>query len=259
MSWPEVNCPKDVVDVVTSISCCQFCQFVSLSRPPKLLSGNQDLRLRGDKMRRRQTWLAVCMILGVGTALGQNIELTGSIGRQWNGGLDLSTTLFHRIDVKNGLAFGLGAGYLLGNRYAVEFMWAYDKADAVAQPAGGGADRKLFMLDTNQYFGNVLFHFAGRGKWVRPFLLIGAGATNLHPGRVGVDGTTRLAGDLGVGVKYNFSRRLGLRLQAKWSPAYIATTRAGYWCDPFWGGCWAVGNDHFLNEFDTTAGVTLRF
>ena len=210
-------------------------------------------------MGRRQTWLAVCVILGVATALGQNIELTGSIGRQWNGGLDLSTTSFHRIEVKNGLAYGLSVGYLLGDRNGVEFMWSYNKADAVGQPVGGGAERKLFTLDSNQYIGNFLFHFAGREKPVRPFLLIGAGATTLHPARAGVDSTTRMVGDLGGGVKYNLSRRLGLRLQAKWSPAYIATTKAGYWCDPFWGGCWAVGNDHFLNEFDATAGLTLRF
>jgi hypothetical protein len=210
-------------------------------------------------MRQRQLWPAICVILAVATALGQNIELTGSIGRQWNGGLDLSTTLFHRLEVKNGFVYGLGAGYLLSDRNSVEFMWSYNKADALAQPNGGGADRNLFTLDTNQYIGNFLFHFASRDKPVRPFLLIGAGATNLHAARPGVESSTRAVGDLGGGVKYNFSRRLGLRLQAKWSPAYIGTTKAGYWCDPFWGGCWVVGNDHFLNEFDATAGVTLRF
>jgi hypothetical protein len=47
------------------------------------------------------------------------------------------------------------------------------------------------------------------------------------------------------GAKYNFSQRLGARLQAKWSPTYIATTIQGFWCDPFWGGCWVVGNSHF--------------
>ena len=53
-------------------------------------------------MGRRQPWLAVCMILGAATALGQNVELTGFIGRQMNGGLDLSTAFFQRMDVQNG-------------------------------------------------------------------------------------------------------------------------------------------------------------
>jgi hypothetical protein len=138
-------------------------------------------------------------------------------------------------------------------------MWAYNKADAVAQPSGGGSGVKIFVLDTNQYIGNFVAHFTRREKSIRPFLLMGLGATNLHPSRVGLNGITRLVGDLGGGVKYNFSRRLGLRLQAKWSPTYVATTRAGYWCDPVLGGCWTGGDNHYLNEFDATVGLILRF
>jgi hypothetical protein len=52
---------------------------------------------------------------------------------------------------------------------------------------------------------------------------------------------------------------LGLRGQIKYSPTYITTTNGGYWCDPIWGGCWQVGNNHYLNEFDVTGGLTVRF
>ncbi len=210
-------------------------------------------------MRSRQRWLAICLIVGSATAMGQNVELTGFIGRQWNGGVDVSTVLFRRLEVQSGTNYGLSAGFLRGDHFGFEFMWAYNKADTLAQPAAGGSDVKVFTLDTNQYIGNFQYHFAGREKPLRPFLLIGAGATNLHPARAGVDSTTRMVGDLGAGVKYNFSRHFGLRLQAKWSPAYITTTKAGYWCDPFWGGCWTVGDNHFLNEIDGTAGLTFRF
>jgi len=211
------------------------------------------------KMGNRQSWLAVFIVLGAAAAMAQNLELTGFIGGQLNGGLDLSTAFFRRIDVQNGRTYGLAADYLRGDHYGVEFMWSYNKADTLAQPAGGGSGVKVFTLDSNQYIGNFLAHFTRREKSVRPFVLIGVGVTNLHVAQPGVDSTTRLVGDLGGGVKYNFSRRLGLRLQAKWSPAYLATTRAGYWCDPVWGGCWVLGDNHYLNEFDATAGVTIRF
>jgi hypothetical protein len=47
------------------------------------------------------------------TAWGQKgIELTPFVGGQFNGGLDLSTTLYKNIDVKNGLNYGFSAGYL---------------------------------------------------------------------------------------------------------------------------------------------------
>lgn len=129
---------------------------------------------------------------------GAEFRAHGFFGRQANGGLDLSTAFFRRIDVQNGNAYGLAAGYLRGDYYGLEFMWAYNKADTLAQPAGGGSGIKIFTLDTNQYIGNFLFHFTGREKAIRPFMMLGMGATNLHPAREGVSSSTRLVGILAV-------------------------------------------------------------
>ena len=107
--------------------------------------------------------------------------------------------------------------------------------------------------------GNLLFHFADREAKLRPFAFVGLGASDLSPDRSGVSGATRFAFSLGGGAKYNLSKHFGLRGQAKWSPTYITSTDGGYWCDPFWGGCWVVGNDHYLHEFDVTGGITFRF
>jgi opacity protein-like surface antigen len=209
----------------------------------------------------RKATLGAIIFVGLAAlnSWGQKVELTAFIGGQTNGGMNLSTSLFQRIDVKNGRTSGLSAGYLLGDHYGLEFMWSYNKANTVAQPRGSGSDITIFTLDTNQYLGNFVFHFGPKEKSFRPFLMAGFGGTNLSPAREGVSSSTRFAWDVGGGVKYNFSRHFGLRLQAKWSPVYLTTTKAGYWCDPYWGGCWAVGDNHYLNEFDATAGITLRF
>ena len=210
-------------------------------------------------MRTKLLWAMVWLHIAALPALTQNVELTGYIGGQTNGGLDLSTTAFQRIDVQNGISYGLSAGYLLGEHGSIEFLWNYNNADTVAEPRGGGSGKKLFTLDTNQYFANFLFHSSPREQKLRPFVLAGLGATNLHAASNSDSSITRFAFGLGAGVKYNFNRRFGMRLQAKWSPAYITTTSGGFWCDPFWGGCWVVGDNHFLNEFDAAAGLTLRF
>jgi opacity protein-like surface antigen len=193
------------------------------------------------------------------SAFSQNVELTGYVGGQLNGGLDLSTSLFRRIEVENSMNYGLSAGYLVGEHYGVEFQWNHSKADTLAQPAGGGSDIKVFALNQDQYMGNFLFHFTDREAKLRPFAFFGLGASHLSPDRSGVDSTTRFAFSLGGGAKYNISKHFALRGQAKWSPTYITTTDGGYWCDPFWGGCWVVGNDHYLHEFDITGGITFRF
>lgn len=201
----------------------------------------------------------VCVTLLQLTAFGQNIEITGHVGGQFNGGLDLSTSLFRRIEVGNSTNYGITAGYLLGERYGIEFQWNHTQADTVAQPVGGGSDIKVFSLNQNQYMGNFVFHFTDRDSKLRPFAFFGLGASDLSPDRSGVNGTTRFAFSLGGGAKYNISKHFGLRGQAKWSPTYITTTDGGYWCDPFWGGCWVVGEDHYLHEFDVSGGITFRF
>jgi hypothetical protein len=95
---------------------------------------------------------------------------------------------------------------------------------------------------------------------LRPFVLLGLGANNLAADRHGVEGRTKFAWALGAGAKYNIGKHFGLRGQIRWAPTYITTTtNGGYWCDPFWGGCWVSGDTHYLHEADFTGGFTLRF
>jgi hypothetical protein len=112
------------------------------------------------KLVRAFVWIPIA----VATASAQKVELSAFIGGQTNGGLDLSTAVFQRIDVQNGMNYGLGAGYLLGERTGIELLWNYNEADTVAEPRVGGSNKTVFTLDTNQYLGNFLFHFSPREK-----------------------------------------------------------------------------------------------
>jgi len=201
---------------------------------------------------------AVFFHFTVPRAEAQRFEVLGAIGGQFNGGLDFSTTLVQGLDVQNNVSRALGISFEPRTHAAVEFMWTYNNPDTVARLANGPST-KLFTLDMNQYFGNVLFHFATREQPLRPYALAGLGASDVSPARNGVVGSTRLAFALGGGVKYNFSRWFGLRFQAKWSPTYFANTNIGYWCNPTWGGCWEAGKNHYLQQIDTSVGLTFRF
>ena len=189
----------------------------------------------------------------------QNFEITAQVGGQINGGYDLSTSLFNRLEVANSVNYGITTGYLLGEHMGVEFQWNRNSADTHGQVVGGLPSVKLFSLNQDQYMGNFLFHLTPKEARLRPFLFFGLGANALDANVSRVKGSTRFAYALGGGAKYNVSRHLGLRGQLRWAPTYLTTTNGGYWCDPVWGGCWAVGNSHYLHEFDITGGVTLRF
>ena len=161
--------------------------------------------------------------------------------------------------------YGLTAGYLLGEHYGIEFQWNKTQADTVAQPAGGGQDRKVFNLNQNQYMGNFLFHFAERESKLRPFAFFGMGASDLSPDRSGVNGVTRFAFSLGGGAKYNFSKHLGFRGQAKWSPHTSLPRMADIGATPSGGGAgsWVMTtistSSMFLaDHFAVLKGIQLR-
>ncbi len=50
----------------------------------------------------------------------------------------------------------------------------------------------------------------------------------------------------------------GLRLEGRWTPTYITTTTAGWWCDPYWG-CYLVGDSKYSHQFELNAGISIRF
>src|SRR4029077_11611875 len=113
------------------------------------------------------------------SAFAQRFEVTGNFRYQVNGGLDLSTSLFRRIEVGNSTNYGASAGYLFGELYGAEFQWNHTRADTVAQPLGGGSDIKVFTLNQNQYMGNFVYHFTPHEAPLRPFVFLGLGASSL--------------------------------------------------------------------------------
>jgi opacity protein-like surface antigen len=204
--------------------------------------------------------LAMAWIVTAPTTWAQTgIEITPFVGRQFNSGLDISTPEFNRIDVQNGINYGISGVYLLGKYTGVEFTWNHSKANTLAQFTNGGTTSRVFELHTNQYLGDFLVHFKSREHRFRPFLFFGLGVSHLAPDRSDAGSITRFAWAFGGGAKYNFSKHLGLRLQAKTSPTYINSGGKEFWCDPVWGGCWSIGENNFLQELDVSAGITLRF
>jgi opacity protein-like surface antigen len=204
--------------------------------------------------------LAMVWIVMAPAAWSQRgIEITPFVGRQMNGGLDISTPVFNRIDVQNGMNYGITGVYLLGEYTGVEFMWNHNKADTRAQFTTGGTASKVFELHTNQYLGDFVVYFKGREHRFRPFLFVGGGVSNLSPGRSDAGSISRFAWALGGGAEYNFSKHLGARFRLKASPTYLSSGGKEFWCDPVWGGCWSIGENNFLQELDASAGITFRF
>src|SRR4051812_27577393 len=164
----------------------------------------------------------------------------------------------------SGGSFHFTFGVFVTENAEVEFLWSRQSSRLDAE-GPNGASLQVSKLSLNNYMGNFVYNFGQADAKTRPYVLVGIGATqyafgaNLLAGSTGnVPNDTRFSGDLGAGVKFNFSPHVGLRAGLRWTPTYITSTNGGLWCDPFYG-CWEIANQHYSNQFDTSAAITFRF
>jgi hypothetical protein len=103
----------------------------------------------------------------------KGIEIAPFVVRQLNGGLDISTAVFNRIDAQNGMSYGISGVYLLGEYTGVEFMWNHNKADTRAQFMPE-APPPRYSNSTPINIWEIL-SFKGREHRFRPFLFASDG------------------------------------------------------------------------------------
>jgi opacity protein-like surface antigen len=230
------------------------------SSPERTLASSLSRGRAKAGMTTKLLWIMASLLVAACPARPQRgIEITPFVGRQANGGIDLSTATFNHIDVANGLSYGISGVYPLGDYTGLEFMWNHNKADTLVGLTGGGTASRVLRLSNNQYLGTFVIHLKSREQRFRPFVFLGMGVANLSPDRSDAGSITRFAWAFGGGAKYYLSKHIGVRFQLKTSPTYIASGSKGFWCDPFWGGCWNLGENTFLQELDVSGGLTFRF
>jgi opacity protein-like surface antigen len=130
---------------------------------------------------------------------------------------------------------------------------------------GGTTTVEVGDWSINSYHGYFGYNFFEDDAMVRPYILGGLGATSfgsvdystaLRSGTV--NGETQFSTTWGAGVKFYASPNVGARVGLQWTPTYIKSDAAGYWCDPWWG-CYLVGDPQYSNAFDISGGVVFRF
>ena len=104
------------------------------------------------------------------------------------------------------------------------------------------------------------FHFGGTALWPRdsitPFLAGGLGLTHMSPDTSGSDSATRFSFNLGGGLKWFPSKRVGIRLDAR---AYgtLFDSGSAIFCTN--GNCSVSVSGNLFTQFETNIGVVVRF
>jgi opacity protein-like surface antigen len=170
---------------------------------------------------------------------------------------------YDTIAVDSGASINFTFGFFFSEKSEVEFLWA--RQNSRLQADGPAGKLPMSELALYNYLLNYVYNFGTRDTRLRPYVLGGIGWTNYSFGNSllaastgNIEGETRFSTNWGGGVKFYFSPKVGAKVGVRWTPTYIRSDPAGIWCDPSFG-CWQLVDSDSTHQFETAAGLAVRF
>lgn len=177
--------------------------------------------------------------------------------------LALDGSIYDRIDPKDSFSWGLDLGVLVGEHAQVGFLYGRQESTLLID---GSRQVEIGDMPVTTYHGYIGYNFGDSDAPVRPYIFGGLGATSYgsvaFTGLGGqareTGGETQFSTTWGAGVKIFPSPNFGVRFGARFTPTYIKSDAAGWWCDPYWG-CYVLSDAQYSNQLQFNGGVTFRF
>ena len=222
-------------------------------------------------MLKRIAWqVALAAVVMASPALAQDKRVEVSVLGGWTfaDGVEGQSVItpsgsFDRIDPKDAFKWGLGIGIMTTEKAEVGFLYGQQMTTL---QVSGTSTVDVGDSSISTYHGYFGYNWGDSGSTARPYAFIGLGATNYggvdftrangQAGTIGAE--TQFSTTWGAGVKIFPSPGIGLRVGMQWTPTFIKSDAAGYWCDPYWG-CYMVGDAQYSNQWDIGGGITFRF
>jgi hypothetical protein len=219
-------------------------------------------------------FLRVFVAAGLAVALAApaqaQIEITGNIGWTVSSGISGDAVeapdgnLYNKIEPVDGASFAFTIGYIARNGGEFGFQWGRQLSELQLR---GTATTTVGDMNVDNYHGYFAYNFGEFDSAIRPYVMAGVGATNFGSVKFNAMGqarstasTTRFSTTWGAGVKMyaGQNRNVGFKAGIRWTPTYITSESAGWWCDPWWG-CYVVGNSKYAHQFEVSGGVAIKF
>ncbi len=212
---------------------------------------------------------ALLILTSASSAYAQRVELSGIFGWTLSDGVTGDAVLagdgnlYDEIDLKDSGSWGFSIGVNATDNFEVGFLFGQQMSTLSVL---GTAEREVGDLTINTYHPYFAYNGGRRDSTVRPFFLVGLGATNyggvsftrLNGETDETESQTQFSTTWGGGVKVFPAPNVGIRLGLQWTPTYIKSDADGWWCDPYWG-CYVVGDAQYANQFQFNGGITFRF
>jgi opacity protein-like surface antigen len=196
--------------------------------------------------------LGILSMVSVATeSMGQQFEITPFAGYRFGGDFQDSSTGFG-LDIDDSESYGVVLGFNTSPNTQVELMYSHQPTKL--KPTGLFAPTSLTDLDVDY------FHFGGTYIWdhkrdLRPFIQASVGVTHLDPNRASLSSENRFSFGIGGGVKYFFTKHLGLRLDGR-ALGTVLNSNSAIFCS---GGCTISVQGSTLWQFEGSLGVIFAF
>ena len=226
-------------------------------------------------MRKYTFLLIVLLAFFAGTTLWAQtegrVEVGFNLGWTFSDGVSASSpvlagdgNLYDRVDPKDSFSWGLTGEYLINPKMGIGFR--FDQQQSKLDISGPAVTREIGDMKIQNYHGIFTYRFGHEDAKAQPFIQAGIGATHfgsvsftgLNGAQLSTGGQTKFSGTIGGGVKIYATPKVGFQGIVNWTPTYIKSDSAGWWCDPFFG-CYVVGSAQYANQFEMGGGVFFRF
>ncbi|MGA8222108.1 MAG: outer membrane beta-barrel protein [Candidatus Acidiferrales bacterium] len=211
-------------------------------------------------MRKIIAVVILALGFGVSSAYAQErFELTPFGGTRFGGQVDLTTPNMQDVDylkIKSTWDYGVIGTFTLWPKFQLEAMWNRQPTQFEAHNATTGAFAAPTDATLDMFQFGPLYEFGNEHAKLKPFITGGLGFTNFHSNGV-LPFDNRFSANVGGGVKYFFTRHVGMRLEARYSPTETSTS-TGLVCDPF-VGCFNTRTRNYAQQGQANFGLILRF
>jgi len=197
-------------------------------------------------------FLGVLSMVPISTeSMAQNFEVTPFAGYRFGGDLEDSVTGFG-LDINESETYGVVLGVNTSPETQFEIMYSHQSTDI--RPKGLFSPTSLTKLDIDYY------HLGGSYIWdpqkkLRPFIQASLGVARLNPDRAGLSSETKFSFGIGGGVKYFFTKHIGLRLDGR-ALGIVLNSDSAIFCS---GGCTIRVQGSALWQFEGGLGIIFAF
>lgn len=204
-------------------------------------------------MPRMRVILMMSILFSATTVRAQgfsSIEIVPFGGYRWSSALS-NVDQVSKFDAKDAGVFGAALDVNLSSDAALELHWCRFSADWEATRLSGGSNSGSFRRNDFQLGG--VWYAATPGRLGRLYISASFGVGVFSSDEA--ETTGRLAWSVGAGVRRNLRRRIGLRADFRWAPAYVSEG-SSFWCDT--GDCYPLNSGKLFNQWEIGAGLIIE-